>query len=133
MALKAPPEGRAEMLGYIVNKVSQGAPKIALYLNDITPAGTAEVHATFTLITEPADAAVKTFTSTLWDVASTPGTASYPQLTYTFTTTATAYGYEVSNNGATKTLWAERFTGAPYNIPSGGGTIKVTSTITLAT
>lgn len=131
MALVAPNEGRGEMLGYIVNGVTSANPKIALYSNDITPA-TGNNHATYTLITTPADAAVKTFTGASWDITTTLGTASYPQLTYTFTTTATAYGYEVSNNGATKALWAERFTGAPYSIPSGGGTIKVTATITLA-
>jgi len=131
MSLLSPNEGRAEMLGYVVNGATQADLKIGLYSNDLTPAAE-DAYASYTLITEPADANVKTFTGASWDITSTEGTASYPQLTFTFSTTATAYGYMVSNNDGDAAMWSERFTGAPYEIPSGGGTIKVTSTITLA-
>ena len=39
------------------------------------------------------------------------------------------YGYFVTNNAGTVLLWAERFTDGPYNLPSGGGSIKITPSI----
>ena len=42
-----------------------------------------------------------------------------------------AYGYFVTDSGG-NLLWLERFSGAPFQIPSGGGTISITPMIQLA-
>ena len=61
--------------------------------------------------------------------------ATYTQQTFTYSSGSgdTAQGYLVttvgSNNYAgadTIILWAEKFSDGPYNIPAGGGTIKIT-------
>jgi hypothetical protein len=73
-----------------------------------------------------------TVTASTWTISSQAGvsTASYPEQEYVLTSALTAYGYYVTNNAENALLWAERFTGAPFAIPSGGGSIKVTLNIT---
>ena len=125
MALELVTTGENEALGRLVNKTTPDDVKIHLYSDDETIVD-GSVIGDFTLITSPA---AQTLTGSSWSI--TDGTASYAQITFTFSGTATAYGYAITNAAGTILLWAETFTDGPYNIPSGGGTIKVTPSITM--
>ncbi|RKZ08504.1 hypothetical protein DRQ25_08905 [Candidatus Fermentibacteria bacterium] len=128
MALNVPDAGETAMLKLILNDATQGDVKIHLYSDDVTP-GEADAVASYTLVTDPA---AKTLTGASWDTTSTAGTASYAQQTYTYSGAGTSYGYVVTDNAGTGILFSERFSDGPYTIPSGGGTIKVTPTISLS-
>jgi len=54
----------------------------------------------------------------------------YDQQTFSFTTGADIYGYYITDT-TPKLLWCERFTGAPFRLPSGGGTIAISPRVTL--
>lgn len=125
MALLVPNVGETEMLQRILNGGDNC--KIHLYSDNITPAE-ADTVASYTLVTDPA---AITLTGASWDTSSVAGEASYAQQTFTYTGAGTAYGYVVTDNAGTTLLWAERFTDGPYEIPSGGGTIKITPKIQL--
>ena len=127
MALLTPNVGETELLSRMLNKSATGDVKIQLYSSNTTPAE-ADTIATYTLITDPA---AITLTGASWDTTSVAGTASYAQQTFTFTGANTVYGYVVTNSAGTTLLWAEKFTDGPYPIPSGGGTIKITPSISL--
>lgn len=127
MPLNVPNQGETLMLKLILNDATQGDVKLHIYSNDITPAETDNV-ATYTLVTDPA---AKTLTGASWDTATTAGTASYAQQTFTYSGAATAYGYVVTDNAGSNVLFSERFVDGPYSIPSGGGEIKITPTISL--
>lgn len=125
MALLTPDVGETELLSRMLNKSATGDVKIQLYSSNTTPAES-DTISTYTLITDPA---AITLTGASWTV--TTGTASYSQQTFTFTGANTVYGYVVTNSAGTTLLWAEKFTDGPYSIPSGGGTIKITPSISL--
>jgi hypothetical protein len=74
-----------------------------------------------------------TLVSNAWTVGQSGGvtTGSYAQQTFSFNTNAVSYGYYVTDTLG-NLLWLERFSGAPFSIPDGGGTIAITSKITLA-
>ena len=73
-----------------------------------------------------------------WTTTQTGGgvtSAVYTERTFTFGTDATAYGYYVTttdDNGPAQLLWLEQFSGAPFRIPDGGGTISITAKLTLS-
>ena len=127
MALLVPNVGEQEMLKLVLNDSTQTNVKMHLYSNDVTP-GETDTVATYTLVTDPA---AITLTGASWDFTTTVGTAGYAQQTYTYSGSGTAYGYVVTNAGGTIVLWAERFSDGPYSIPAGGGTIKITASISL--
>jgi hypothetical protein len=64
-----------------------------------------------------------------WVVVTAGGvtTALYPESTFTFTGSAQVYGYYVTTNvgGNNYLLWVEKFTNAPFILPSNGGSISV--------
>jgi hypothetical protein len=64
-----------------------------------------------------------------WVVVTTGGvtTALYPESVFTFTGSAQIYGYYVTTNinGINYLLWVEKFTNAPFILPSNGGSISV--------
>jgi hypothetical protein len=125
MALLVPNVGETELLSRMLNKSTTGDVKIHLYSDDVTPAE-GDTVSSYTLITDPAAISL---TGSNWSV--TDGTASYAQQTFTFSGSATAYGYVVTDAAGTTLLWSERFTDGPYTIPAGGGTIKITPNISL--
>lgn len=127
MSLLVPNVGETLMLKLILNNATQGDVKLHLYSNDVTPAE-ADTVASYTLVTDPA---AKTLTGSSWDTSTTAGTASYAQQIFTYSGAGTAYGYVVTDNAGTTLLWAERFSDGAYTIPSGGGTIKITPTISI--
>jgi hypothetical protein len=62
-----------------------------------------------------------------------PTTATYPQITYTFTGAAGyIYGYYVVQASSNALVFANRFTNAPIQIANNGDQIRVTLTIQLA-
>jgi hypothetical protein len=62
-----------------------------------------------------------------------PTTATYPQITYTFTGAAGyIYGYYVVQTSSNILMFANRFTNAPIQISNNGDQIRVTLTIQLA-
>ena len=74
----------------------------------------------------------KILNGTDWVITSTSGTtiATYPEQTFTFTEAASIYGYYITTSEQSpRLLWAERFTSAPFTLPSSGGTIAITPKI----
>ena len=72
-----------------------------------------------------------------WTIATGGGDtsyATYAEQTFTYTSADTLYGYYLTTKneaGDTLVFWSERFTDAPYTLPSGGGTIKITPRVQL--
>ena len=125
MSLLVPTVGENEFLKRMLNFSAPSNVKIHLYSNDVTISD-ASVIGDFTLITDPGEISL---TGASWTV--TAGTATYPQQTFTFVGAGTAYGYVVTDSTGAIVLFAETFTDGPYAVPAGGGTIKVTTSISL--
>ena len=70
--------------------------------------------------------------SVSWNiVVGDPTTASYPEITFSFTGAAgNIYGYYVVQSTSGRLMWAERFTNGPFNIQNSGDEIRVTPQIT---
>lgn len=132
MALLVPDVGEVEMLKRILNFSATGDVRIHLYANNYTPVE-GSIVGNFTECSAAGYAAI-TLTGASWSIATATGTseAAYAQQTFTFTATQVVYGYYVTNSANTIVLWAELFTGGPFNIPAGGGSVKVTPKIQLA-
>lgn len=132
MALVCPDVwGEILLLQYIVGMVNADNPVLHLYANDITPSDST-VKADLTEVATSTGYAAITLLSANWTTVQASGvtTAVYSEQTFTFTTDATAYGYYVTDQ-SNRLLWLERFSGAPFDIPDGGGTISVTTKLTL--
>ncbi len=65
----------------------------------------------------------------IYDLDENDARASYPEQEFIFTGAVSIYGYYITDDPATKVLWAERFSDAPWVFPSGGGTGKITARI----
>ncbi len=130
MTLVVPDEGEAELLERMLNTTT-GATVLRLYTNSLTPVE-GSVVADFTDATAAGYSPI-TLAEGSWTVSTTTGVtdAEFAQQTFTFTALETVEGYFVTNVGDTKVLWAEKFA-APANVPSGGGTIKITPKIEAA-
>jgi len=140
MALVVPNTADVLMLKFIVNQLKQdgssgdpsGERLLKLFTNNIVPSKT-------TVLGDVTEATQSGYTATTlsganWTVStSTAGTNSavYTEKVFTFTTAATVYGYYVTNLGGGELLWVERFSTAPFSLPSGGGEIGVTARLTL--
>jgi hypothetical protein len=113
------------MFNLILNKATPEQLKIKLFSNNVVPAN-ADTAATYTECSGSGYAAITLTAASFTVTPGSPTTFTYPQQTFTLTGALTAYGYFVV--GATSGLlyWSEQFTGAPYSIPAGGGTIQVT-------
>jgi hypothetical protein len=133
MALVCPDVwGEILLLQYIVGMVNADNPVLHLYANDVVPSDTT-ISADLTEVPTSTGYAAITLLSSNWTTVQSSGvtTAVYSEQTFTFTTDATAYGYYVTNQ-SNQLLWLERFSGAPFDIPDGGGTISVTAKLTLS-
>lgn len=132
MALTAPTTGEVKLLHYITNMVSPTNLVLHLYSNDPT----INAALTTSLITEVGAGigyAPITLVGTAW-TTTTPGglgTAVYSEVTFTFTTAQSVYGYYVTSTSSSQLLWVERFSGAPFTLPSGGGTIAISPLVSL--
>lgn len=127
------PDSRGEilMLQYIVGLVDAGNPVLHLYGNDVSPTDST-VIGDLTECTSSGYAAI-TLVSSNWTTTQLSGvtTAVYSERTFSFNTAATTYGYYVTNTEG-NLMWLERFSGAPFDIPDGGGSISITSKLTLS-
>jgi hypothetical protein len=127
------PDQRGEilLLQYIVGMVNADNPVLHLFANDVTPSDST-VIGDLTEVTKPGYAAI-TLLSPNWTTTQSAGvtTAVYSERTFSFTTDATSYGYYVTNETGSL-LWLERFNGAPFGLPDGGGTISITAKLTLS-
>lgn len=133
MALVCPDQmGEILMLQYIVGMVNADNPVLHLYSNDVTPSDST-VIGDLTQVAGATGYTPITLVSTGWTTVQTGGVTSavYDEETFVFTTAATAYGYYVTNE-SNQLLWLERFSGAPFEIPDGGGTISITAKLTLS-
>lgn len=131
MALLVPNVGEVEIL---TRALTYEGSKLKLYTNDYTATeGTVIGGLTECVVVGYAH---KTLTGTVsggtWTISTATNitTASYPEQDFAITTAVSCYGYAVTNSAGTTLLWAERFTGAPFTLPAGGGSIKVTVNIT---
>lgn len=132
MALVCPDlHGEILLLQYIVGKVAAGNSVLHLYSNDATVSDSTVIGG-LTEVSATGYAAI-TLTTTNWTTTQVGGvtTAVYSEQTFALATTATTYGYYVTNT-AGQLLWLERFSGAPFNIPSGGGTVSISTKLTLS-
>lgn len=133
MALVCPDVwGEILLLQYIVGMVNADNPVLHLYANDIIPSDST-IQTELTEVPNSTGYRPITLLSANWTTVQSAGvtTAVYSEQTFTFTTDATAYGYYVTDQ-SNKLLWLERFSGAPFDIPDGGGTISVTAKLTLS-
>lgn len=126
MALLVPNVGEKEMLERILN----GADDLVLHLFQVdhTPVE-ADVATSYTEVNTGGYAAISL--TSPWTIAGDPTEGGYPQVSFDFTGAATVYGYYVTNGDNSILLWAEKFSDGPYNIPSGGGSVKITPKIQL--
>lgn len=142
MALVCPDQkGEILLLQYIVGIAANmmgvsDNPVLHLYargatVDDITPTDLTVISDLVEVSTLTGYHAI-TLASAGWTTVQASGvtTAVYSEQTFTFSTEATAYGYYVTNQGG-DLLWLERFSGAPFRIPDGGGTISITTKLTL--
>lgn len=129
MSLIAPAISEVYLLQYLVNMVAPTHPVLRLYTNNYTP----NDDATLTTLTEASQAgyAPITLVGSSWTTTLTGGvgTAVYSEQTFSFTTGVNVYGYFVTDTTGAKLLWLERFSGAPFTLPSGGGSISCASRI----
>lgn len=138
MALVVPDTAEILMLQYLVNMLSTdgtagpsgGHRLLRLFTNNAT----IDDSITFGGLTEATEPGYTPFTlaGSSWTTTQSVGvtTAVYSEQTFTFTTGVTVYGYYVTNLGSSL-LWVEKFSGAPFTLPAGGGEIAITPKITL--
>lgn len=132
MTLRVPSNGESRLLSFMLGKTALESFVVKLYTNNVTP-GESDSAGTYTELSGSGYSSV-TLTAANWTVtAGDPTSASYPQITWTFTGAAgNVYGYFVVGQSSGQLLWAERFSDGPYNVALSGDQIKVTPTITLA-
>ena len=134
MPLVLPDSAEVRLLEILVNKVSPTNLVLHLYTNDpdlsqedfTAPGDDPLEPGSFTEATAAGYASV-TLTGSNWSATTSMGisSASYSSaITFTFTEGVDVYGYYVTNT-ADKIMWAERFPGAPFTLPSTGGEIAI--------
>jgi hypothetical protein len=131
MALVIPNVSEVTLLNNMLNVATPTNTILHLYSNNLTPSSTTVVG-DVTEVTSGGYAAI-TLTSLSWTVATSGGgitTASYAEQTFNITTSATVYGYYITNV-AGDLLWLERFTAAPFQLPGSGGQVLITSQVSL--
>jgi hypothetical protein len=122
---------RGEVAGLkrLINQRTPDDCKLRLYSNDLTPVEGTLLSGVTELV--QGGYAAKTLTGANWAVTMVGATAraTYAQYTWNLTGACTSYGYYLTCSGDAVLLLAERFTSAPFVLPSGGGSIKVTPLI----
>lgn len=132
MSLVIPDVGEVEMLKRILNNSATGNVVLKLYSNDPT------INDNLVLggLTECAITGYSkiALAGASWTISTVAGVSSadYAQQTFTLTGSGVVNGYYIVNSGENVLMWAERFSGAPYNLPQDGGSVKVTPHFELA-
>lgn len=134
MSFVTPDLAEILLLKYMLNHTTPGDVRLHLYTNNVTPSEN-DILATFT---ESSAAGYTPFalTGTAWTFATSAGTSSaiYARQTFSYGTSETVYGYYMTNKNninVQELVHAERFTGAPFVIPSGGGSVDIDAQIKL--
>ena len=130
MALLMPQGGENKALEALVNKTAPENLSLRLFKNNYTPVDTS-VTGDFTQADFTGYSAI-TLVGSDWNAASA-GTISCAAVKE-FTSSAGSqnqdiYGYYIVQVTSGVTVWAERFSTAPYNIANNGDKIQVTPTI----
>lgn len=124
-------QGEVLLLKYMLNHTATDNCRLHLFTNDYSPL----TDDTLSLYTEVSASGYTSIslTGSQFTVSTSSGTSSavYARQTFSLTTSVNAYGYYITNNGSSILIWAERFTGAPFQIPTGGGTIGLDPDIRL--
>ncbi len=128
MPLVAPDVSEDRMLQYIVNITTPSLILIRLFVNNLTPDRTT-IDSDPTEATEAGYAAIPLPSWTTVDAGAGLLTAEHADVTFTLTESASIYGYWMTNDDGM--VWIERFSGAPFTLPSGGGTIVVSPSLTI--
>lgn len=136
MPLVVPDISEIVLLEYIVNinRDNTEHPVLHLYTNDLTPSESTVnegVGGGPTESTETGYAAI-TLTGSGWTTTQGAGitTGTHAGVTFSYSATASVYGYYMTDT-TNKMLWIERFSGAPFVLPSGGGDIAISPKIEL--
>lgn len=124
--------GEVEMIKRIVNLADNGDLVLHLFTNNYIPDENS-VLGSFTEASVQGYAPI-TLEGSSWTVGTVGGVseASHPQITFTLEEAVTCYGYYVTDLAGTGLIWCERFTEGGYQIPSGGGSIKITPKLRLS-
>ena len=120
------------LLSYMVKKITPDNPILRLFINNPSPFDNTINASDLTEPTTYPGYANTTCTGASWSTTTVSGvtTIQYAEQTFSFTTGASVYGYYLTN-AAGALLWVEMFSGAPFNLPGGGGVITVTPKATL--
>lgn len=129
MALVIPNNGEGDALDAFVGKTLPSTLVLRIYGSNTTPAET-DTAASYTEFSATGYSAIVLTAASWTTTEGAPSSTAYAQQTFTMTGAGDAYGYYMTRNTGGRIAVAERFTGAPFSIPSGGGTIKVTPQIT---
>jgi len=124
--------GEILLLQYIMGITSATNKVLHLYSNNVTPSDST-VLGDLTEVGGSTGYTPITLATTGWTTTQSSGvtTAIFSQQTFAFTTLATSYGYYVTDT-TNRLLWIERFTNSPFAIPDGGGTVSITTKLTLS-
>jgi hypothetical protein len=130
MALVVPDVAEIILLQYLLNMVPASNPVLHLYTNNHVPSESTTLG-NLTQSTEAGYAPI-TLPGTSWTTTQSVGvtTGVYSEQTFSYTTGVTVYGYYVTNT-SNQLLWVEVFSGGPFGLPTGGGTIVTEPRITL--
>ena len=131
MALVVPNASEDLMLQNILNKTAPETLVLKLYTNIYTPVETSTA-ANFTEAVGNGYASVS-LTPANWTITpGAPTSASYPQVTFTFTgNLGNVYGYFCVTTTSLLLLFGEIFTDGPYNIVNNGDQIKISLFLSL--
>jgi hypothetical protein len=127
MALLVPDLGEKEIM---TRAMTYEGSKLILFTNNFIPTeGT--VIGNLTECAVAGYAAISLATGS-WNVTTSTNitTVNYALQAFTPTTAVTCYGYAITNSAKSTILWAENF-GSAYTLPTGGGTINVTLSLTV--
>lgn len=132
MSLIIPNVSSIAILSLIVNKTtSSGDLKLKLFSNDLIPTKVIDMSD----ITECNYLGYSPINldGSAWEINNIDGeiVASYGQESFSFLEGGLLYGYFVTDNLGEGVIWVERFTGAPFELPSVGGTINISLNIKL--
>lgn len=134
MSLVVPNGSEVLLLQRLLNVNQSSTVLLKLFKNSLTPSPTTTIG-DITEVTHTGYTEI-TLTDANWVIATDAGgsaTASYAEQTFTFSSAPVGvdvYGYYITDP-SNNLMWVERFSSAPFAIPTAGGQIAITSTISL--
>lgn len=132
MSITATITGDVLLLRHMLNNDTPTNLECRLFNNNHTPAPT-DSWSNFTETTASNYSAIALLGSN-WTVSSgvsAGATATYATQSFNFSAADNIYGYVVCTPGKGSILWGEMFAGAPFTLPSSGGTIQLGLKISL--